>query len=102
MDALKRSNVPIALDDVGGKKNLFCFEFLEYSKFIKFDKHWLDLFRTKEYYKNIVWGFLDFAREADILCVLEGIETQEDLLTAVEIGFPLVQGFLFQSENLAV
>lgn len=102
LDALKRSNVPIALDDVGGKKNLFCFEFLEYSKFIKFDKHWLDLFRAKAYYKNIVWGFLDFAREADILCVLEGIETQEDLLTAVEIGFPLVQGFLFQSENLVV
>ncbi|EMO62430.1 cyclic diguanylate phosphodiesterase (EAL) domain protein [Leptospira borgpetersenii serovar Pomona str. 200901868] len=102
LDALKQLNIPIALDDVGGKRNLFCFDFLEYSKFIKFDKCWLDLFRTKAYYKNIVWGFLDFAREADILCVLEGIETQEDLLIAAEMGFPLVQGFLFQSKNLVV
>ncbi|EMJ95455.1 EAL domain-containing protein [Leptospira alstonii] len=102
LNALKQANVPIALDDVGGERNLFCFDFLEYSKFIKFDKHWLRLFRTKSSYKNIVWGFLDFARESDILCVLEGVETQEDLLIAAEMRFPLVQGFLFQSKNISV
>ncbi|TGM03533.1 EAL domain-containing protein [Leptospira barantonii] len=102
LNALKDSNVPIALDDMGGKRNLFCFDFLEYSKFIKFDKHWLHLFKTKESYKNIAWGFLDFARESNIQCILEGIETQEDLLIAAEMRFPLVQGFLFQSKNILV
>lgn len=102
MDALKSSNVPIALDDMGGKRNLFCFDFLEYSNFIKFDKHWLHLFKTKESYKNIAWGFLDFARESNIQCILEGIETQEDLLIAAEMRFPLVQGYLFQSKNILV
>ncbi|EQA55137.1 EAL domain-containing protein [Leptospira kmetyi] len=102
LNALKNSNVPIALDDMGGKRNLFCFDFLEYSKFIKFDKHWLHLFKTKESYKNIAWGFLDFARESNIQCILEGIETQEDLLIAAEMRFPLVQGFLFRSKNILV
>ncbi|PJZ57436.1 EAL domain-containing protein [Leptospira barantonii] len=102
LNALKDSNVPIALDDMGGKRNLFCFDFLEYSKFIKFDKHWLHLFKTKESYKNIAWGFLDFARESNIQCILEGIETQEDLLIAAEMRFPLVQGYLFQSKNILV
>lgn len=102
LNAFKEADIRIALDDVGGKQNLFCFDFLEYSNFIKFDKHWLTLFKTKESYKNIAWGLLDFARESNIQCILEGIETQEDLLIAAEMRFPLVQGFLFQSRNVSV
>lgn len=102
LDALKKSGAALALDDVGGPNNLFCFDFLEYSNYIKFDKHWLRLFKTKETYKNIAWGFLDFARESKILCILEGIETAEDLRIAAEMRFPLVQGFLFRSKNRTV
>ncbi|EKO53306.1 cyclic diguanylate phosphodiesterase (EAL) domain protein [Leptospira kirschneri str. 200801925] len=102
LDVLRRENVPIALDDVGGDQNLFCFNFLEYSKFIKFDKCWLRLFKTKPSYKNIAWGFLDFAKESNMLCILEGIETSEDFLMAAEMGFPLAQGYLFQSRNVLV
>ncbi|UOG33471.1 EAL domain-containing protein [Leptospira noguchii] len=102
LDVLRRENVPIALDDIGGDQNLFCFNFLEYSKFIKFDKCWLRLFKTKPSYKNIALGFLDFAKESNILCILEGIETSEDFLMAAELGFPLVQGYLFQSRNVLV
>ncbi|AOP33047.1 histidine kinase [Leptospira tipperaryensis] len=99
---LYEAEIPLALDDVGGKENLFCFDFLEYSKFVKFDKHWLNLIRTKESYKYLLWGFLDFAKESNILCILEGIETPEDLRLAAEMRFPLVQGYLFQSKNRSV
>ncbi|TGK39210.1 EAL domain-containing protein [Leptospira gomenensis] len=102
LSALKKSGARLALDDVGGPNHLFCFDFLEYSNYIKFDKHWLRLFKTKESYKNLVWGFLDFARESGILCILEGIETSEDLDIAAEMRFPLVQGFLFRSRNRTV
>ncbi|TGM60132.1 EAL domain-containing protein [Leptospira adleri] len=99
---LSGAEIPLALDDVGGRENLFCFDFLEYSKYIKFDKYWLNLIKSKESYKYLLWGFLDFARESNILCVLEGIETAEDLRLASEMRFPLVQGFLFKSENISV
>ncbi|WP_232371563.1 EAL domain-containing protein [Leptospira ainazelensis] len=102
LKTLYEADIPLALDDVGGKENLFCFEFLEYSKFVKFDKHWLNLIRIKESYKYLLWGFLDFARDSNILCILEGIETADDLRLASEMRFPLVQGYLFQTKNVLV
>ena len=38
---------------------------------------------------------LDIARRLDARTVAEGVETRADLLAAREIGFDLVQGFLF-------
>ncbi|MBM9578601.1 EAL domain-containing protein [Leptospira sp. 201903070] len=102
LKTLFEADIPLALDDVGGKENLFCFDFLEYSKFVKFDKHWLNLIQTKESYKYLLWGFLDFARDSNILCILEGIETTEDLRLASEMRFPLVQGYIFQTKNISV
>ncbi|MDF3820442.1 EAL domain-containing protein [Leptospira sp. 96542] len=99
---LKEVGLNLALDDIGGKKNLFCFDFLEDVQFLKFDKYWFQLFQENESYKEIVKGFLNFANLSGIQCILEGVETEEKLTLAKSIGFPLVQGYLFKFGNLYI
>ncbi|TGN07084.1 EAL domain-containing protein [Leptospira ilyithenensis] len=99
---LKEAGITLALDDIGGKRNLFCFDFLEDVKYLKFDKYWFQLFKERDSYKEIVKGFLNFAIKSDINCILEGVETKEDYLLAKTLGFPLLQGYLFKFGNLYV
>ncbi|MCW7469002.1 EAL domain-containing protein [Leptospira kanakyensis] len=100
MNHLKEMNIPFALDDIGGKNNLFCFEFLEGASYLKFDRRWLSLLRTDKNYSEILKGFLAFAKLQKIQCILEGIETQADLEIATKTGFDLGQGFLFKYGTL--
>lgn len=102
MNHLKEMNIPFALDDIGGKNNLFCFEFLEGASYLKFDRHWLFLLRTDKNYAEILKGFLTFAKMKNIKCILEGIETPADLEIATVTGFDLGQGFLFKYGTLQV
>ncbi len=96
MDHLLELGVPFALDDIGGKNNLFCLEFLKGASYLKFDRQWLKILREDSSYEEILKGFLTFAKKKNIHCILEGIETQEDLKLAERLKFPLGQGFLFK------
>ncbi|WP_411823532.1 EAL domain-containing protein [Leptospira sp. 'Mane'] len=102
INKLREAGITLALDDIGGKRNLFCFDFLEDVKYLKFDKYWFQLFKERESYKEIVKGFLNFADKSDIKCILEGVETKDDYLLAKNLGFPLVQGYLFKFGNLYI
>lgn len=92
---LGEAGVRLALDDVGGEKNLFSFDLLERVQVLKLDGGW---FRRLEdpAYEPLLKGLLAFARTRGIQSVLEGVETAEQLAWARALGVDLVQGFLFR------
>lgn len=101
VERLGAAGVRLALDDVGGEKNLFSFDLLERVNVIKLDGGW---FRRLEdpAYEPLLRGLLSFAAARGIQTVLEGIETTEQLERAERLGVPLVQGFLFRDQFRAV
>lgn len=92
---LKEAGVRLALDDVGGEKNLFSFDLLERVDVIKLDGGW---FRRLEdaAYEPLLRGLLEFAQARGIQSVLEGVETEAQFRVAASLGVSLVQGFLFR------
>lgn len=94
---LGAAQVRIALDDVGGAKNLFSFDLLERVDVLKLDGGW---FRRLEdpAYEPLLRGLLSFAQTRGIQTVLEGIETPEHLRIARLLGVNLVQGYLFREQ----
>ncbi|MCL1469886.1 EAL domain-containing protein [Argonema antarcticum] len=96
MQLLGKCGIKVALDDIGGINNLFSFELLEYANYLKFDRRWFELIYYSESYKIILQGLIAFAKSKGNLCIFEGVETEEQLKLAGELGVDYVQGFLFR------
>lgn len=94
---LGAAGVRLALDDVGGKKNLFSFDLLEQVNVLKLDGGWFTRLNEPGY-RPLLTGLLAFARTRGIQTILEGVETPEQLRTAEDLGVDLVQGYLFRSQ----
>ena len=86
---LKRDGVGIAIDDYGtGKTKKLMYSSLGLLDIVKFDRE--NLFKDKDYLRSIVKFFHSY----NIDTIIEGVETQKDLIISNEIGFKNVQGFL--------
>ena len=89
---LKSVGIRIALDDIPIRRTLF--ERMEkfVPHFVKLDHTYSkDLAHSKEK-QQLISLVLDYTDE-NVELVLEGIETEEDLLTAKDLGVPLFQGY---------
>lgn len=95
VDRLGDAGVRLALDDVGGEKNLFSFDLLERVDVLKLDGGWFRRLRDAAY-EPLLTGLIAFARARGIRTVLEGIETEEQLDRARNLGVELAQGYLFR------
>lgn len=93
---LDGTGVDVALDDIGGSKNLFSFDLLEDIRYLKLDRRWFVRLERQPAYRALIKGLIDFAIERGVLTVLEGVETRRQLSIAKSLGVDFVQGFLFR------
>lgn len=93
--SLGAAGARLALDDVGGAKNLFSFDLLEQVNVIKLDGGWFKRLEDPAY-EPLLAGLISFASQRGIETILEGVETSEQLELAESLGVDMVQGFLFR------
>jgi EAL domain-containing protein (putative c-di-GMP-specific phosphodiesterase class I) len=93
--ALRRRNLPVALDDVGASSGLVSLDALAEAEVIKFDRTLVPRLRHPRS-RALVQALCDMARRTGARTVLEGVETTADYVVARDLGVDLVQGFLFR------
>jgi EAL domain-containing protein (putative c-di-GMP-specific phosphodiesterase class I) len=89
-------NIGIAIDDLGAEwpsllSNVGHFPFVE----IKVDRKFVAGCANDRLKRSICRHILDFANSVGSRSIAEGIETREDFVCVREMGFDIVQGFLF-------
>lgn len=96
IDFLKKQKIRYALDDFFQEHTLFSSRILNDAPIIKIDKGFFYHTREEEAYSEFFRGFVSFCRMRNKSLIVEGIETQEDLVRAKELGITYVQGFYFK------
>lgn len=95
MAALKARRISIALDDVGAANGLLSFDAITEAEVLKFDRTLIPRMRHPRA-RAFVQALTRMARETGAHTVLEGVETTGEFVLARDLGFELVQGFLFR------
>jgi EAL domain-containing protein (putative c-di-GMP-specific phosphodiesterase class I) len=93
--ALKGRHISFALDDVGAARGLLSFDAIVDAEVLKFDRTLIPRLRHPRA-RALVQALTRMARETGAHTVLEGVETTAEFVTARDLGFELVQGFLFR------
>ena len=93
--SLRGRRVAIALDDVGAANGLLSFDAIADAEVLKFDRTLLPKLHHPRV-RSLVAALVRMARETGAHTVLEGVETTPDFVLARDLGFELVQGFLFK------
>jgi EAL domain-containing protein (putative c-di-GMP-specific phosphodiesterase class I) len=92
---LRFYNIGISIDDLGVEWRALAaledFPFVE----IKVDRQFVSGCATDRLKRAMCQTIVDLARRLDVRTVAEGVETQADFNVVREIGFDLVQGYLF-------
>jgi diguanylate cyclase (GGDEF)-like protein len=87
--------IMISLDDFGtGYSSLSYVHALRFDK-IKVDRSFIHDIQTNPTSKNIVRSVIALCRDMKVSCVIEGVETDEQLRVVKELGGHCIQGFLF-------
>jgi EAL domain-containing protein (putative c-di-GMP-specific phosphodiesterase class I) len=95
ISALRGRRLPIALDDVGAANGLLSFDAIAEAEILKFDRTLIPRMRHPRA-RALVQALTRMARETGAHTVLEGVETTAEFVLARDLGFDLVQGFLFR------
>jgi EAL domain-containing protein (putative c-di-GMP-specific phosphodiesterase class I) len=93
--ALRGRRVSIALDDVGATNGLLSFDAIVDAEVLKFDRTLIPRMRHPRC-RALVQALTRMGRETGAHSVLEGVETTAEFVLARDLGFDLVQGFLFR------
>jgi EAL domain-containing protein (putative c-di-GMP-specific phosphodiesterase class I) len=93
--ALRARRLPIALDDVGAANGILSFDAIADAEVLKFDRTLIPRLKNGRA-RALVQALTRMARETGAHTVLEGVETTAEFVLARDIGFDLVQGFLFK------
>jgi EAL domain-containing protein (putative c-di-GMP-specific phosphodiesterase class I) len=93
--ALRGRRLPIALDDVGAANGLLSFDAIADAEVLKFDRTLIPRLKTGRC-RALVQALTRMAHETGAHTVLEGVETTAEFVLARDVGFDLVQGFLFK------
>ncbi len=93
--ALRGRRVAIALDDVGAANGLLSFDAIAEAEVLKFDRTLIPRMRQPRC-RALVQALTRMGRETGAHTVLEGVETTAEFVLARDLGFDLVQGFLFR------
>jgi EAL domain-containing protein (putative c-di-GMP-specific phosphodiesterase class I) len=92
---LRRMGFRIAVDDLGaGYAGLTTFAQLE-PEIVKLDMSLVRDVNTNPTKRKVVRSMTQLAREIGALVVAEGVESEEELDTVVNLGCDFVQGFYF-------
>jgi EAL domain-containing protein (putative c-di-GMP-specific phosphodiesterase class I) len=93
--ALRGRRVAVALDDVGAANGLLSFDAIADAEVLKFDRTLIPRLRHPRA-RALVQALVRRGRETGAHTVLEGVETTAEFVLARDLGFDLVQGFLFR------
>ena len=92
---LRDIGVKISLDDFGtGYSSLSYVHALPFDK-IKIDRSFISDIQSNPASKNIVRSVIALCRDMGLSCVVEGVETDEQLQIVKQLGATVIQGFLF-------
>ncbi|MCJ8311553.1 MAG: EAL domain-containing protein [Saccharospirillaceae bacterium] len=97
IETLSENNIQTAIDDVFGPLSMLSFEVIQLVNYVKLDKYVVQNKHNKEL-MILVKAIVDYARVSGKKTILEGIETQDDLLIARELNVDFIQGFLFKDQ----
>lgn len=89
--------IKTAIDDVCNEHSMLSTMVLERVDFIKFDSLVVANQHDDKFLK-LVRALIAYAKSSNKIIILEGVETQDDLTFANELGVDYVQGFLFKSQ----
>ncbi|MFC5552342.1 putative bifunctional diguanylate cyclase/phosphodiesterase [Methylobacterium iners] len=93
--SLKALNIAIAIDDFGnGYSSLSYVHKLPLDK-LKIDRSFIADVATDQACRDIVRSIVDLCRNLRIACIVEGVETQEQMLVLRSLGCLFMQGYLF-------
>ncbi len=92
---LSEYDVSIAIDDIGSPHSMLSIPILTTVDYMKLDKYWLN-FRKDKNHSALLKHLVQYAQETGKVTVLEGIESEDDLDFAQQLGVDLVQGYLFR------
>lgn len=95
MQALGQEKVRMAIDDLSSSRGLVSYSALSQASFLKFDRSWLSGNLSAKQRTILTWAIAQ-AIDLELITVLEGIETRNQLDMAKDMGFDLAQGFLFK------
>jgi EAL domain-containing protein (putative c-di-GMP-specific phosphodiesterase class I) len=95
ISALRARRIAVALDDVGAAKGLLSFDMMAEAEVLKFDRTLIPRMHHPRV-RALVMALTRMARDTGARAVLEGVETTNEFVLARDLGFDLVQGFLFR------
>ncbi len=95
MEQLEQEKIRMAIDDLSSSRGLVSYASLLNAAYLKFDRSWLAGELSSRQRTILTWALAQ-ARDLELKTVLEGIETPEHLAMARQMGFDLVQGFIFR------
>ncbi|HXC64233.1 MAG TPA: EAL domain-containing response regulator, partial [bacterium] len=99
VEASRRAGYMIALDDVGaGHSNLNRVPAVK-PDIIKVDRFLVDGIDRDFYKQEVFKSLLSMARHLGTLAVAEGVETEPELNTLLELGVDIIQGYRFARPN---
>ncbi len=94
IEALRKMGFRIAVDDLGaGYAGLTSFAALE-PDIVKLDSALVSGVEKAPLKRNLIGSLVGLCKSLGILVVAEGIETEADRITVVDLGCDLLQGFL--------
>ena len=92
---LKLQGAQIALDDFGtGYSSLSYVQRMPLDR-LKIDRSFIIDIATDEHTRNIVRTIFDLCNNLNLCCIVEGVETQEQLAILNQMGFRYIQGYYF-------
>jgi EAL domain-containing protein (putative c-di-GMP-specific phosphodiesterase class I) len=94
-DLFNQHRIRSALDDIGASESLLSLDILMAVDYLKLDREWLQN-RTDKNHRLLLNALVQYAHGSGKMVVLEGVETEQDLHFAREIGADYVQGFLYR------
>lgn len=98
MEWMDMYKLPYAYDDFGKPNSIFFTSLLDKSAYLKLDIYFLRTIKVQPSYAEILKGMVKFAKINNKYTILEGVETQQDLQIAKDVGVDYIQGYLFKNE----
>jgi EAL domain-containing protein (putative c-di-GMP-specific phosphodiesterase class I) len=95
IDTLSKSNINTAIDDVCNPLSMVSTSVIQLVDYIKLDKH-VVAEKHNVGFMLLVEALISYAHNAGKKVILEGVETEADIIFARKINADYVQGFIFK------
>ncbi|MBL1421832.1 MAG: EAL domain-containing protein [Alphaproteobacteria bacterium] len=100
LQMLKLQGAQIALDDFGtGYSSLSYVQRMPLDR-LKIDRSFILDIETDEHTRNIVRTIFDLCNNLNLCCIVEGVETAQQLAILKQMGFRYIQGYYFSQPLL--